>query len=263
MGVGAGSQSDPVVSSDITLKFVQDIPVGSHPDGLVIDARGRRCVVANSGSDNATIIDVSSSNATNEIDELIDDVNKLFVEGKLNKGQANSLTAKLSGAKKAIEKGNIKAAINKMEAFINEVESMINYGILSEEDGQPLIDKANEIIAQLQSQQEQQNTSNEVKLLLPESYDLKPNYPNPFNLTTTISFDIPKWEHQGVQLDLKIYNIMGQLVATLISEVKMPGSYQVSWNGHSDRNFEVASGIYICHLKAGQYQQVRKIILMK
>ncbi len=98
--------------------------------------------------------------------------------------------------------------------------------------------------------------------LIPEEFKLSQNYPNPFNPSTTIEFSIPKTEF----VTLKIYNVLGQEVLTLVSEKLAAGSYKYNWNaGH------FVSGIYFCKLEArgpstGSGQgiiQTRKLILMR
>lgn len=90
------------------------------------------------------------------------------------------------------------------------------------------------------------NTSN--------SYHLYQNYPNPFNTTTTIEFVLPKTS----EVSLKIYNLLGEEVATLVSEKLTVGSYQYNWDAST-----LASGVYIYRLEVGEYIEKRKMILLK
>ena len=80
------------------------------------------------------------------------------------------------------------------------------------------------------------------------------NYPNPFNPETNISFDLNK--RNNVQL--KIYNVLGQLVKTLVNDELEPGKYNYKFDG---QNF--ASGIYFYRLKTGEFNQVKKMLLLK
>jgi len=89
---------------------------------------------------------------------------------------------------------------------------------------------------------------------MPQEYTLSQNYPNPFNPTTTIEFIIPKTE----LVNLKIYNLLGQEVSTLVSENLTMGNYKYTWDA-----FGFASGVYIYKLEAGSITQTRKLILMK
>jgi len=91
---------------------------------------------------------------------------------------------------------------------------------------------------------------------LPNSFSLSQNYPNPFNPETTISYSIPKSEH----VTLKIYDLLGREVATLVNEYKQPGAYNSKF---SIVNYKLSSGVYFYRLQSGSYSQTKKLILMK
>ncbi|MCB0305753.1 MAG: T9SS type A sorting domain-containing protein, partial [Calditrichaeota bacterium] len=95
--------------------------------------------------------------------------------------------------------------------------------------------------------------------LIPVAYALEQNYPNPFNPSTTIRFSLA----EAGTVSLKIYNVRGQLVKTLLSSSLEAGSHQVNWNGLNQQGSQVASGVYFYHLQAGSFQQIKKMILMK
>lgn len=101
-----------------------------------------------------------------------------------------------------------------------------------------------------------QSTTTDVKNTneSPTTFRLASNYPNPFNPSTTIRFSLPVKE----LVTLKIFNLLGQEVATLVDEEKMPGNYTVPWNAGS-----ASTGIYICQLKAGKYRMQQKMLLIK
>jgi hypothetical protein len=88
----------------------------------------------------------------------------------------------------------------------------------------------------------------------PLSYKLNQNYPNPFNPTTTISFSIPVQE----KVSLKVYNILGMEVSTLLNEVQTAGNYSIRFNAKN-----LSSGIYFYELRTGNFRDVRKMILLK
>ena len=87
-----------------------------------------------------------------------------------------------------------------------------------------------------------------------KNYKLSQNYPNPFNPATTIAYQIP----QTGFVTLKVYDILGREVATLINEEKLAGSYEVQFIGNG-----LTSGIYFYQLKAGNYSETKKMILLK
>jgi hypothetical protein len=88
---------------------------------------------------------------------------------------------------------------------------------------------------------------------------LHQNYPNPFNPTTTINYQLS----ENSNVTLSVYNIKGQKVKTLISDQLTAGAHSVVWNGDDDSGKSVGSGIYFYKLKAGDFQKVKKMILLK
>ena len=85
-------------------------------------------------------------------------------------------------------------------------------------------------------------------------FDLKQNFPNPFNLNTTISYHVSKPAH----VKLVIYNISGQIVKTLVDAQQCAGHYSVQWDANT-----AASGLYFYHISAGEYSATKKCLLLK
>jgi len=94
---------------------------------------------------------------------------------------------------------------------------------------------------------------------IPQNYYLYNNYPNPFNATTTIKFEIL----QSSKVTLTIYNLLGLKIATLVNDNKNPGSYSVSWHGLNDEGVSVVSGVYFYQLLVGNNISTNKMILLK
>lgn len=93
---------------------------------------------------------------------------------------------------------------------------------------------------------------------IPTGYMLSQNFPNPFNPSTTIKFDIPDNGANGSTVKLIVYNMLGGVAATLVDQELKPGSFQVEWNAS---NF--SSGAYYYRLSAGTYSQTKRMILLK
>jgi ligand-binding sensor domain-containing protein len=97
-------------------------------------------------------------------------------------------------------------------------------------------------------------TDVEIKQQLPIQFALEQNYPNPFNPTTRIKYQLPTQSH----VTLKVYNLLGQEVATLANEVRQPGMYTVQFDGSG-----LANGVYFYGLVAGEFQSIKKMIVLK
>jgi hypothetical protein len=83
---------------------------------------------------------------------------------------------------------------------------------------------------------------------------LEQNYPNPFNPSTSIRFNIPKLSHAK----LVVYDVVGREVVTLVNEMKQPGSYEAVFNAEN-----YSSGVYFFRLEAGDFTDVKKMVLIK
>ena len=95
--------------------------------------------------------------------------------------------------------------------------------------------------------------------VIPKDYALSPVYPNPFNPTTKIRYDIP----EASVVTLSIYNLMGKEVRTLTNSEQKAGFKNVQWNATNDQGKPVPAGVYIYSIQAGEFRQTKKMILLK
>ena len=104
-----------------------------------------------------------------------------------------------------------------------------------------------------------QSTVQEVLTNIPEEFSLGQNYPNPFNPTTKIDFALARTGN----VNILIYNLMGQQVKTLVSESLDYGYHIITWNGLDDFGRQVPSGVYFSALRAKGFRQSKKMLLLK
>ncbi|MEM1125561.1 MAG: FlgD immunoglobulin-like domain containing protein [Bacteroidota bacterium] len=131
---------------------------------------------------------------------------------------------------------------------LNEV---VLTNLFASSPGQPMI-----IVVEAQAEA----TSTDDVAELPGAYILRQNYPNPFNPSTSISYVLP----QADVVSVRVYNVMGQLVRTLVDgQASSPGSYEVQWNGRNDAGQLVSSGVYLYALETSQQRQTRRMTLLK
>jgi hypothetical protein len=98
--------------------------------------------------------------------------------------------------------------------------------------------------------------------IVPTGYSLSQNYPNPFNPSTTFRYSIPTQS----KVVIKVYDILGNEIATLMDEEKSVGTYELTWNAASlpsRQGSALTSGVYFYQLKAGDYMNTKKMVLMK
>jgi len=93
----------------------------------------------------------------------------------------------------------------------------------------------------------------------PSDFCLKQNYPNPFNSSTAIEFDLPCRS----EVDIRIYNLLGQEILGLINEEFPAGMHRVSWDGHTSTGQQASTGVYFYRIEAGEQAKTRKMILLK
>jgi len=96
---------------------------------------------------------------------------------------------------------------------------------------------------------------------LPQSFSLQQNTPNPFNPSTTITYTVP--EGSTVRVKLEVYNLRGARVRLLVDEERSPGTYHVFWDGTDDSGAAVGSGVYFYRMRAGDFVQTRKMVLLE
>jgi hypothetical protein len=87
-----------------------------------------------------------------------------------------------------------------------------------------------------------------------KTFSMQQNYPNPFNPKTTISFSLPSRGHVSV----KIFDLLGKEISTLLDDIRDPGDHSVDWDASS-----FASGVYFYRMQAGNFVQTKKMVLLK
>ncbi len=94
---------------------------------------------------------------------------------------------------------------------------------------------------------------------IPKEFSLSQNYPNPFNPQTIIQYGLP----YDCDVEIAIYNILGQKIKTLVNEHQQAGRRRKAWDGRNENGEEVSSGIYFYRIKAGEFVQTKKMAVLK
>jgi hypothetical protein len=99
---------------------------------------------------------------------------------------------------------------------------------------------------------------------LPTRFALEQNFPNPFNSGTVIRFSLPGTAaDRQLAVELAIFNLVGQQVASLGAGEYLPGTYEVRWDGRDQSGRELGSGLYFCRLRAGGQVETRRMVLLR
>ena len=195
--------------------------------------------------DQVTIIAKTIEDAAEEISEAVQEL-------PLSSGNKNALASKLQNALKKYNSGDLKAAKNILNAFINQLYQFIADGSITLAQAQPLIDYVNQIIDAINASLPK--IVNNESIEVPTEFGLNQNYPNPFNPSTKIKYSIPNAEF----VTLKIYDLLGREVVTLVNENTQAGSYEVIFDAS-----ELISGVYFYKLTAGSFTETKKMLMIK
>lgn len=95
--------------------------------------------------------------------------------------------------------------------------------------------------------------------IIPSTFALGANYPNPFNPVTAFTYDLP----EAAVVRIEIYNVLGRTVRTLVDGRRAAGRYTVQWDGRGDKGNPVSSGVYLYRIKAGSFTATRRMVLLK
>ena len=101
--------------------------------------------------------------------------------------------------------------------------------------------------------------SNDESNQLPTAFNLYNNYPNPFNPTTQIRYDLP----EDARVSITIYDLMGRSIKSLVHSNQTAGYHSVRWDATSDMGEGVSAGMYIYTIQAGEFRQTKKMVLLK
>jgi hypothetical protein len=93
----------------------------------------------------------------------------------------------------------------------------------------------------------------------PTGFSVSQNYPNPFNPATEFLFDLPR----ASRVTIEVFNILGQRVKTLVDEKMAAGSHVVDWDGEDEKGAHVSSGVYFYRMRAGEFSEIKKMVLLK
>ena len=186
---------------------------------------------------------------------------QLFTSSSIDWLTINNSTGQIRGSGKLNGKGNygfLITAISNDKKFITH-QDKIHIKIWDRANSDALVyDNFSEeniwgninIIEKNKLSKETDKTAN----VLPKEFELSQNYPNPFNPSTTFQFQIPEQNH----VTLKVYDILGNEVATIVNGQLPTGSYNYQWEASG-----FASGVYIYRLQAGNFVKTKKLVLMK
>jgi hypothetical protein len=199
------------------------------------------------------------------INALIGDVAALVYSGALKKGHGHALTNRLDSALKELDRDDIATAIKKLQKFIDQLVELVVNGEIDGNVAGGLINDTAAIIGSMTSPSpspgklDPPDGSTEKGPRVPLQTGFVGIRPNPFNPSTTLSFDLAT----AGMVQLNVYDARGLLIRRLRDETLPVGRYQVTWDGKDEQGRTVSTGIYFVRLMTAESRETRKAILMK
>lgn len=202
-------------------------------------------------SETWTFFAASGSGPADECGLLRDRISELAQNEIISHVTGLVLNVRVIMARTFLLLGNNNAAVNSLNAFNNQLSAFINNHRVPQETGAILNYWADYIIAAIVAGNSPILEGQPVENM---NFVLHQNYPNPFNPLTVISYSIPI----SSEVSLKVYDLSGRLVETLVETSQGPGKYEIVWDAN-----KYSSGTYIYVLTAGTYSESKKMLLMK
>jgi hypothetical protein len=193
----------------------------------------------------------------------------MIYSGDIPKLRGYALIFTLNSSLRNINASRTKLAIIDLKAFIALVNTYIKNKQINTDKGKALIAAANAIIAKLQGNKSdtgESSLTNGEQANLPDlitEFKLGTVYPNPFTESVTINYEIAKIDGFSDRAVIKIYDINGHLVSTILDKDMEPSRYTVVWKGIYDNGKTAPYGTYFILFRAGGLEEVKKVILLK
>jgi hypothetical protein len=236
--------SNPVIVSD---NFYQ-IPAGLLNNFTVYYWRVRALNFNGPGNFSAPRSFRTAGTPPQEINSLEEVVESYGAMNSLNPGQINSLTQKLDRALYFYNHNSIFLANLNLVLFKLRVYILMFSNFLNNTEGESLLYNANKILYLINGD------SPAPEITIPVEFELRQNYPNPFNPSTTIEYTIP----ENGRVSLKVYDILGKEIASLVDKEQNAGTYIVIWDAKS-----FSSGVYFYRIVSGNYTDTKRMVLKK
>lgn len=193
--------------------------------------------------------------AIGSIGNLSNGVIDLIADEKLSQVQGNQLIHRLDKAELRLASNNEFLALVEMVLFKVRVTILRFSNQITSLTAEELNYSADGVIDLIIDEESRPVATPKVEdYLVPKNFELTQNYPNPFNPSTTIEYSIPK----DAIVSLKIYDVLGKEVVTLVNDQKSAGTYILNWNASN-----YSSGLYFYRLTAGEFTETKKMFLVK
>jgi YVTN family beta-propeller protein len=267
IGYGASATPNGSTSGAFTLVRHSTITGVENPDAMVIDPYAINLFVVNDGpvtAGNREITTITLCCGPVDPAKTISDLIATIQDLNINQSIKDDLVFRLNEVLRNLAAGKNKTAMNNLHTFTNKINSLINSRKITREQGQPLIDAANKLKDQISLLPLNKSVSSETfeSVTLNES-GLGVIYPNPSGNSFNIEYEISESDDLAGKVAIRILDMNGVIVNTLLDQAVHTGRYSLIWNGTADNGTPVSGGTYFVHFRAGKIEKVKMIILIK
>jgi hypothetical protein len=257
----------------ITLTHLDPVPVPVGPTGLNISPSGDKIYTITSLSSSTRQVTTISLTGLiispeNSIQSLISTVQIMIDNASITRLRGEILIVTLNSALRNVTAGRTKLAIVDLNAFVALVKTYIKNKQVSAAQGNALVDAATAIINQLKvtkSEGEEYDYFDAEKPVPEPVTETKLGviYPNPSRDAITINYEVAYDELNSGKVMIKVYDVIGRVVANLVNSTQEQGRYSITWSATSEDGNQVPRGVYFIRLKAGKVEEVRQIMLVR
>ncbi len=272
---GGTGTSGGSTTSGFTLLLDSTIPVGVLPQGMVMNAKSDILYFIDGDKLDPAKRRVSSVqlccgpiDPARAIGDIITTIQNMINNGTMSAKDAQDLIKKLNDALKNLSNGETSTAINNLKAYTNKIKALGNSRKISTAQCKALVDAANAIISQLKGTKSATIESYLADFIQPDDNLISESrlgdiYPNPFSKSVVINYEIADKAEDFGKVLVRVYDINGGIVRTLIDKTMQTGRYTVIWDSNNNNGSLVPEGTYIVHFHTGNVEMVRKIVLIR
>ncbi len=274
LGYGGSGTANGSSSGNLSLIPHSSIDVGYVPDALVVNPSATNLYIVDGtsgGIRQVTTITLCCGpvDPTMLIGDLITTVQNMINNGSITKVRGYALIILLNNSLKNINAGRTKLAILDLTAFNALIKTYNKNKQISTNQANALINAANAIIAQLKGTKsdEAAPASDYTEVITKQDIVSESKlgiiYPNPFSESVVINYEVAADDPGIAKVLIRIYDISGRLIGTLVNMNMQFGRYTVSWDGKDINGEQAPHGTYIVHFKAGDKEEVKEVVLVK
>ena len=268
LNIGGSGSTGGSYAGAVTLTLHATIP-NTGNEGLIIDGKNEILLTVDSDGEKVHIIKICCGPVSPIVatGNMIITVQSLINNGTILESTGDDLIKKLNEVLKQLYDNKPKNAVSLLGAFINKVQNRMKSMLIPIQQGNALIDAANALIARLNGTKSTAPESNydifglNVAPEAPISESRLGNiYPNPFSESVTINYEVSGGTKLVSRVLIKVYDLNGKLVITLVDKTMPSGRYSVLWKGDYNQEGKAPYGVYLILFKSDNTEEVRQLI---